>query len=302
MSDLPSISLVTPCLNQAQYLEHALRSVHDQNYPALQHVVMDGGSTDGSTDVLDRYRERLHHVESGPDGGQYRAIAKGFEQTDGEVMAWINADDFYLPWALHAVGTIFAQLPEVEWLTTFYPGFCDCQARGVSFHRATGYSRESFLDGRHCPNDERFIGYVPQESTFWRRGLWERSGGLPSVEAKLAGDFELWALFAEHAELHTTTTSLAVFRHTTTQRSADPDAYTREARDALDRVNERLGRTYAGIRTERGAGRFAGFFGATPGHASTVRKGRTTYQGARVAPTALDDPDCTWAVGPYEFA
>jgi len=301
MTDLPTISIVTPCYNDAAFLERTISSVLDQGYPSLQYVVMDGGSTDGSRDIIERHAPRLHDWRSGDDRGQYDAIASGFERTTGEVMGWINADDFYLPWALAAVGSIFAELPEVQWLTTFYPGFCDCRARGVSFHRAAGFSRESFLDGRHCPNDERFVGYVPQESTFWRRSLWERSGGLRAVEASLAGDFELWARFAEHAELYTTTTSLAVFRHHATQRSADPDAYTREAREALAGANRRLGRTGPELRTTAGAGRFQGFHAATPGHASTQRAGPRQYLARRVAPASLDDPNAPWVVSDVTF-
>ena len=98
--DLPAISLVTPSFNQARYLEDALRSVHGQGYPRLEHVVMDGGSTDGSAAILDRWRDRLAHAESAPDGGQYDALQRGFARTSGEIMGWLNADDLHAPWTL----------------------------------------------------------------------------------------------------------------------------------------------------------------------------------------------------------
>lgn len=303
MADLPAIAIVTPCYNQARFLERTILSVVEQGYPNLQYVVMDGGSTDGSVDIIRKHAHLLHDWVSEADAGQYDAIERGFARTDAEVMAWINSDDFYLPWTLRAVGTSFAQIPEMRWQTSFYPGFCDCNERCVSFHRASGFSRESFLDGRHCPNDQRFIGYVPQESTFWRRSLWTESGGLAARGADLAGDFDLWARFAEHADVHTTTSSLAVFRHQPAQRSLDVEAYTRECRASLGRVNERLGRDAPELSAEEGAGRFAGHFVRTPGQKAAQGVGdRTRYKGLSVAPSSLEDPEATWVVRPYEFS
>lgn len=303
MPDLPTIAIVTPCYNQARYLEQTILSVISQGYPRLQYVVMDGGSTDGSADIIRKHAGSLHDWVSEPDEGQYDAIIKGFERTDADIMAWLNGDDFYMPWTLRAVGTSFAAVDEMDWQTTFYPGFCDCHARSVSFHRAAGFSRESFLDGRHCPNDDRFIGYVPQESTFWRRSLWERSGGLGARIVDLAGDFDLWARFAEHTEVYTSTSSLAIFRHQPDQRSMDVQAYTGEARKSLARVNERLGRAAPELHAEEGAGRFAGFFKKTPGHdAAQGKADRRSYAGLSIAPTDLEDPNATWGVREYRFS
>ena len=301
--DLPTIGIVTPCLNQAEFLEQTIQSVLSQGYPKLQYVIMDGGSTDASVKIIERYADSLHHWSSGPDGGQYAAIDAGLAHTDTDILAWLNADDFYLPWTLRAVATSFAAIPDMDWQTTFYPGFCDVHARSVSFHRSTGYSRESFLDGRHCPNDERFIGYVPQESTFWRRSLWERVGGLAAGEAPLAGDFDLWARFAEHAQIYATTSSLAIFRHQPRQRSLEVEAYTSEARESLARVNQRLGRAAPTMTSVEGAGRFVGFFERTPGHESTINTPeRTRYEGLCVAPTDLESPEAGWGVKTYQFS
>src|SRR6267154_2378048 len=97
-SQWPRISIVTPSFNQGSYLEETIRSVLDQNYPNLEYVVVDGGSTDRSVEILQRYADRLAWWSSEPDGGQYAAINKGFKHTSGEIMAWINSDDKYLPW------------------------------------------------------------------------------------------------------------------------------------------------------------------------------------------------------------
>ena len=92
------ISIVTPSFNQAAYLDEAIESVLGQHCDALEYVIMDGGSTDGSVDIIRRHEVRLAHWTSGKDGGHYAAVNAGFSRTSGDVMAWLNADDKYLPW------------------------------------------------------------------------------------------------------------------------------------------------------------------------------------------------------------
>src|SRR3989442_6408876 len=114
---LPLISIVTPSFNKGRFRRETMQSVLSQDYPALEYVVVDGGSTDGSADLIREQAGRLAWWASEKDAGQYDAINKGFARTSGEVMAWLNSDDKYTPWALAVVGEIFAQLPEVQWLT-----------------------------------------------------------------------------------------------------------------------------------------------------------------------------------------
>ena len=118
---MPRISLVTPSFNQGRFLAETMDSVLGQHYPDLEYVVVDGGSTDNSVDVIRAREGQLASWVSEKDAGQYDAINKGFAKTTGEVMAWLNSDDKYTPWALHVVGEVFAQLPEVQWLTTLLP-------------------------------------------------------------------------------------------------------------------------------------------------------------------------------------
>src|SRR5438132_13711050 len=108
MNEVPRITVVTPSFNQAEFLERTLRSVLDQGYPNLEYVVIDGGSTDGSVDTIRRYADRLAYWVAQPDSGQYDAINKGFQRTSGEVMAWINSDDKYAPWAFAVAAEVFA--------------------------------------------------------------------------------------------------------------------------------------------------------------------------------------------------
>ncbi len=114
LDDPPTISIVTPSFNQAQFLEQTIESVLGQEYPALEYVVQDGGSSDGSREILERYSDRLHHWESAPDGGQTPALNLGFARTSGEVMAYLNSDDLLLPGALDYVTRFLHSHPEVD--------------------------------------------------------------------------------------------------------------------------------------------------------------------------------------------
>src|SRR5881394_195745 len=107
----PKISIVTPSFNQGQFLEETILSVLDQNYPDLEYVVIDGGSTDGSADIIRRYASRLSSWCSERDEGQSHAIAKGFARCSGEILGWLNSDDVLLPGALAEVAAYFEAHP-----------------------------------------------------------------------------------------------------------------------------------------------------------------------------------------------
>jgi glycosyltransferase involved in cell wall biosynthesis len=210
---LPRIALVTPCLNMAPWIEETLTSVHDQGYPNLEHVVMDGGSTDGTQAVLERWRPRLAGLHVGPDAGLYDAVNKGFAHTTGEIMGWLGADDLLLPGALRTIGEVFARFPEVEWIT----GRKQCVIVGPGhlavsedFH---GFGRRAFLRAQYLLGGSwPARTFLQAESTFWRRSLWERAGGRVSTEHGPAGDFELWARFFRHAEVAGVPMLLGAFR------------------------------------------------------------------------------------------
>ncbi|MET0555787.1 MAG: glycosyltransferase family 2 protein [Vicinamibacteria bacterium] len=237
----PRIALVTPSFNQAPFLEDALRSIHDQGYPSLEHVVIDGGSGDGSAAILERWGGRLAHWRSEPDGGQYDAINRGFARTTGEVMGWLNADDQHAPWTLALVGELFEAFPEVQWLTTQYPLIFDERGRAVQTGYGGGFNGASFRRGGNLPGRGWFAtGFIQQESTFWRRSLWERAGGRLDASLRLAGDFELWHRFFAHAPLHAVAAPLAGFRRHGGQKTALAfDAYLAEAEAVLRRDGTR---------------------------------------------------------------
>ena len=112
---VPKISIVTPSLNQARFIEETLLSVQAQEYPNLEHLVVDGGSTDGTLAILARYEGRIQWI-SGKDRGQSDAVNKGFGMATGEIIGWLNSDDIYLPGALRKVANFFQSHPEFDWL------------------------------------------------------------------------------------------------------------------------------------------------------------------------------------------
>jgi glycosyltransferase involved in cell wall biosynthesis len=229
------ISIVTPSFNQGDFVEEALRSILDQGYPQLEYLVLDGGSTDASAEVLRRYGDRLAYWCSEPDGGQYDAINRGFARSTGEVMGWLNSDDMHTPWTLSIVGEIFATFPEIKWLTTQFPLRWDARGRVVRCSRRDGFSRPAYMAGENLPTGDWYApGWLQQESTFWRRSLWERVGGKLDTRWKIAADFELWLRFFQHAELYAVDTPLAGFRQHGDQKTNQlKNEYQREAAQIL---------------------------------------------------------------------
>ncbi len=224
------ISIVTVNYNNAPFLEETIQSVLNQNYPNLEYIIIDGGSTDGSVDIIKKYENELKYWVSEPDSGPYYAVQKGFDRCTGEVMAWLNSDDKYLTGSFFAVNDIFNQFDEVNWLMGLAREY---NAKGSLIGRIQiPWCRWS--KGRYYTNDFQFI---QQESCFWRKSLWEKSGSQMSTEYQLAGDMELWSRFFKYEKLHTTLTELAGFRHHSNEQRSKQDltAYLKECRSILKR-------------------------------------------------------------------
>ncbi len=221
---LPKITIITPSLNQAEYLEECIESVLEQGYPNLEYVIMDGGSTDGSVEIIKKYEKHLTYWQSCPDGGLYQAVTEGFRRTSGEIMAWINSDDKYHPLAFTKVAAVFSNNPDIDWLTG-RKSFWDASGNLSKVEQRLGiFSRKKFLAGDFDKP------YIQQESTFWRRSLWEAAGGCLAPDARLAGDLELWLRFFRHAQLHTVDTLLGGYRFYGDQRGVTlADQYYQES-------------------------------------------------------------------------
>lgn len=199
----PKISLVTPIFNSARYLEAAIRSVISQGYPNLEYIIVDGGSTDGSLAIISKYASQLHAWISEPDRGMYDALNKGFARSTGEIMGWISATDMLHAGSLFAVGSVFQTFPEVEWITGRPTGFND-EGMPVEILNLRRWSRIPFLAGANR--------YIQQESTLWRRSLWERAGGRMDDSRRNGNDFELWVRFFRYAKLYSVDALIGGFR------------------------------------------------------------------------------------------
>lgn len=226
MQSWPKISLVTTNFNLAPYLEQTLVSVLSQGYPNLEYWVIDGGSTDGSVDIIRKYEGALAGWLSEPDGGMYAGIQKGLSRCTGDIMGYLNSDDLLHPKALFTLAEIFSTLPQIEWLTGT-PCFADEAGRLVKINAVERWSRLRLISG-----DYRWI---QQESTFWTRALWHKSGASLDTSLKLAGDFELWLRFSRSAQLYSTTAGLGIFRNRREQKSTLVQAYEAEVQACLQK-------------------------------------------------------------------
>ena len=186
----PLVSIVTPSYNQARFLPATIESVLTQTYPNIEYIVIDGGSTDGSAALIERYADRLAYWISEPDKGQTDAINKGFARANGEILAWLNSDDTYQP---DAVANAVAKLHENP----------DC---GLVYGEANFIDEHGQVIGRFPAaqtNYERLRrGYVhiPQQSAFWRASLWQQVGPLDDG-LYFAIDYDLWLKLAKVSQV-----------------------------------------------------------------------------------------------------
>lgn len=217
------ISIVTPTYNSECYLESCIKSICEQKAD-IEHIVIDGGSTDKTISILQKY-EQVYNLRwiSEKDNGMYDALSKGFALAQGDILCWLNSDDRYMPWTTLIVEKVF-QNPRVQWCQGI-PSYINSD--GLQYmmrdNRFTA-ERHYILKGLH---DGQRLGCLQQESMFWRRALYEKSGGL-NTSLKYAGDFHLWTSFAKHADLFSVNAVLACFRIHKDQKSANRIAYVKE--------------------------------------------------------------------------
>lgn len=214
---LAKISIVTPSFNQGEFLEECIQSILEQGYPNLEYIIMDGGSKDGSVEIIKKYEKYLSYWQSQPDGGQYIAINDAFKNTTGEIMAWLNSDDKYHPNALLKVESAFTNYQEIQWLTGRATAW-DRDGKFTYFEPSIPeWSREYLLNLTQEIRERR--RFIQQESTFWKRSLWEQAGSQLNLQLELAGDFELWVRFSRYALLFPIDDFLGGFRSYEGQRS-----------------------------------------------------------------------------------
>lgn len=205
-STYPKISIITPSLNQGQYIERTIRSVLSQDYPDLEYLVMDGGSSDQTLDILKRYSGRVKWV-SEKDSGQTNAINKGLAMATGEILAYLNADDLFLPGTLNKVAQQFLERPDAMWMT----GKClivdeyDREVRKL----ITAY--KNIWLGVHSPSLLLITDYISQPATFWRADIMKEIGMLDET-LHYAMDYEYWLRLSAKYPLTILPEYLAAFR------------------------------------------------------------------------------------------
>ena len=226
----PLVTIVTPSLNQGAYLEETIKSVLEQDYEDIEYMVMDGGSTDNSVEIIRRYENRLAYWESGPDAGQTDAIMRGFHRARGDILAWLNSDDYYLPGTVSAVvGTFLRKRKAVA-------VYGDCQFL--------------FPDGRVKVKPKIGFDYriclhsycmVPQPSMFFLRSAYEAVGGLDR-KLSYAMDYDLVLRLAKLGRIEQIKTTLSTYRlHANSKTVAERTKFKPEWR----KVRERNGIDYS---------------------------------------------------------
>lgn len=179
LADPPVISIVTPSFQHADFLERTMLSVLDQGYPRLEYIVQDGGSKDATSLILNRHRARLKHAESKKDRGQAHAVNLGMAHASGEILAYLNSDDILLPGTLHYVAQYFRTHPDVD-AVYGQRVVIDAQDQEIGRWILPEHEDEMLL----------WADYVPQETLFWRRSIWEKTGARVDETFQFALDWE----------------------------------------------------------------------------------------------------------------
>lgn len=201
MTDLPLVSIVTPSFNQVRYIEKTIQSVLMQDYPHIEYAVVDGGSTDGTIDLIKKYENKLAWWVSEKDKGQTDAINKGFNRSTGAILAWINSDDTYEPGAVSAAVEFLQTHPDVGMV---YGGcnFINEDGRVIGKFNSAQTSHRLIREG---------YVHIPQQTMFFRSELWKQVGPLdPSFY--FAMDYDLWTRISARTEIKYVPQTWANFR------------------------------------------------------------------------------------------
>jgi hypothetical protein len=221
------VSIITPSFNQAKYLEQTIRSVLSQDHPRIEYIVMDGASTDGSVDTIEKYADELTYWESQKDNGQSDAINKGFARASGDIIAWLNSDDFYLPGTVSAAVKIFDENPDA---VLVYGNMLAVDENGATFNTLT--YKQLTLEDLLC------FQIIGQPAVFMRRSALQKTSGL-DLSFHFLLDHLLWIQIAKHGRiLHVDQTWAAARYHAEAKNRAKAAEFGREAFRILDVVEK----------------------------------------------------------------
>lgn len=213
-------SIITVSYNSVNTIEETILSVLNKNYKNFEYIIIDGGSTDGTVDIIKKYSDRLAYWVSEPDKGMYDALAKGFERVTGDICAYINADDFYQKYAFEVLNDVF-QNGKVNWVTginTIYNDKSQIVSVKIPYKYRKNFIVKGLYNGRNMP-------YIQQEATFWRSKLLKIVDFVKFRQFKYAGDYYLWSCFAKKYDLDIVMSVLSGFRKHSGQLSENANAY-----------------------------------------------------------------------------
>lgn len=200
----PKISIVIPTLNQSDTLEHTLLSIINQDYSNLEIILVDGGSNDNTSEIVNKYRDWISCYIYGKDTGQSNAINLGFSCATGNILAWINSDDYYLPFAFSRVVSTFVGNDNIDLVV----GAGDVITRDCRFLKHIIAMKMDRTNVNKWSKGE----WIMQQSCFWSSELWNKSGGVDE-SLRLLMDFDLWFRFSSHANCSTINEPLAAMRY-----------------------------------------------------------------------------------------
>lgn len=228
-------SIITPCFNMEKTIENTIKSIIDQagNFE-IEYIIVDSASTDNTLSIANKYKTTIEQndkrncqkidikIISEKDKGMYDALNKGFSLTTGDVLAWLNADDLYLPNAFETVNKIFEKYPDIQWLKG-ETKFADIDGNLAKENTNYIYNQKWITKGIYGRN----APFIHQDSVFWRKELWEKSGGL-NDNLYLAGDYDLWIKFAKYQRLWSTNRAVSIFTKRVGQLSSNMAKYRNE--------------------------------------------------------------------------
>lgn len=223
--NLPRITIVTPSYNQGEFLEETIKSVINQNYPNLEYFVIDGGSTDHSVEIIEKYQKEIDWWVSEKDEGQSDAICKGFDRATGDLLSWLNSDDVYFPGALLKIGQAYARLPGAS----IYVGGI---AVGKTGNR--GIKKCSIPTPPHAMFSSYGILGFGQQSSFFSSQVYRQTGGLDrNLYLRMDGDV-MYRLMKCHSNAVVIEDMIGFFRwHENTKSTKSVDRYLRERNDFI---------------------------------------------------------------------
>ncbi|TRX66355.1 glycosyltransferase family 2 protein [Carboxylicivirga sp. M1479] len=222
----PKITIVTPSYNQAEFLERTILSVINQGYPNLEYFIIDGGSNDGSVDIIKKYEQHIDYWVSEADSGQSNAINKGFKRASGELYNWLNSDDILYPNALHIVADYYKRFPKYQ---MFFGNriILDVHDRILKINEGPNFNRR----------EARYFLKIPQETTFFTSTIWENVNGLDE-SLHYTMDADLWHKFMKYTDFKQIPYFLGAYREHDESKSVQVFGEVSQRDDSQDEFDE----------------------------------------------------------------